>query len=168
MKHCLLGLTTFALVGAAVPTVSARDHGWATAGKVLTGIAAVSLVARAFEAPPVYAAPPVTYPPACAQPAPVVVYSQPGYYAQPVYVQPEPVVVYQTPVYLRPAPYYRSRPVASTSATCTEAMASSASASAKRLLQVHLTSAFSCEGAGRRAQARQQPYAATSSAARAC
>ncbi len=105
MKTFVLGLTTLALAGATVSTASARDREWATAGKILTGLAAVSLVARAFEGPPACATPQVVYVPACPPPVPVVVYSPP------VCVSPEPVVVYQQSVYGRPAPCYRGRPV---------------------------------------------------------
>ena len=118
MKTLILGLTTLAVAGASVQTATAGDREWATAGKVLTGIAAASLLSRAFEAPPVYTyqqrayAPPPVY---VVQSAPVMVAPQPVYvqsaptvvYQQPVYVQPAPVVVYQEPVYVQPAPVYR-------------------------------------------------------------
>ena len=114
LKTLVLSLTAVALTGALVPTASAGDREWATAGKVLTGIAAVSLFSRVVEAPPAYACPPVVY-------APRVVYAPPTpvtVCAPPVYGQPEPIVVYQnggyyysTPVYVRPEPYYRGRTI---------------------------------------------------------
>ncbi len=119
LKTIVLSLTAVALTGALVPAASAGDREWATAGKVLTGLAAVSLFSRVLEAPPAYAYPPaavaprvVCAPPGYAPPAPVVVY------APPVYVQSEPVVVYQNPgyyysppIYVRTESCYRGRPV---------------------------------------------------------
>jgi hypothetical protein len=115
MKTTLIAATTtFALaLGAFAPEVRAGDREWAVAGKVLTGVVAASVVARAFDsahcapttavvyAPPVYvaAAPvappaPVYYAPA---PAPVVYVSAPA-----------PVVYYTPPpaVFVAPAPCY--------------------------------------------------------------
>ena len=121
MKTLILGLTTLAIAGASIQTAAAGDREWATAGKVLTGIAAASLLSRAFEAPPAYTYQQRAYAPSpvyVVQSAPVVaVASQPVYvqpaptvvYQQPVYVQPAPVVVYQEPVYVQPAPVYRVR-----------------------------------------------------------
>jgi hypothetical protein len=116
------------LIAASFQPAMAGDREWATAGKVLTGIAAGSIIARAFEPRPVvYAAPPGYYAtttvvaaPVYVQPAPVianapVVQTAPTYAQQPVvvqqqpapvYVQPAPVVVYQQPVYVQPAPIY--------------------------------------------------------------
>jgi hypothetical protein len=124
-----IGLLTLAglMTAGSFQPVLAGDREWATAGKVLTGVMAGSILARAFEPAPtvVYAPPPVYYtqtvvaaPPApmatianapVVQAAPVV--GQPV--VQPVYVQqPAPVVVYQQPVYVAPAPvYYYPRPV---------------------------------------------------------
>lgn len=77
MKKIILGLTMLAFVGAHVQTASAGDREWATAGKILTGVAAASIIAHAVDyqpgyyssgyyapAPPVYYAPPqVVYAP---------------------------------------------------------------------------------------------------------
>ncbi len=130
-----IGLLTLAglMTAASVQPVLAGDREWATAGKVLTGVMAGSILARAFEPAPrvVYAPPPVYYTQTvvAAPPAPVVVAAPANTIAnapvvqaapvvgqpivQPVYVQqPAPVVVYQQPVYVAPAPvYYYPRPV---------------------------------------------------------
>lgn len=109
----LLGLTTLAIAAAGLQTASAGDRGWATAGKVLTGVVAGSILARALEPAPTYVAYPaapyytaptvvVTSPPppplAYASPGPVVVYQQRAVMmpARVVYVQPAPVVYVQT------------------------------------------------------------------------
>jgi hypothetical protein len=86
-----------------IPTAQAGDREWATAGKILTGVAAVHVLSRAFDPPPVYQA-------AYVAPAPVVVQAAP----QTVYVQPAPVVVQQVapaPV-VAPAPTVAAAPVA--------------------------------------------------------
>ena len=53
MKTKLITATTLALVAAAnVQSLMAGDREWATAGKVLTGIAAASIITRALEPRP--------------------------------------------------------------------------------------------------------------------
>lgn len=106
MKKLILAFTTLAVAGATLPNAQAGDREWATAGKILTGVFAGSVLTRAFESAPVYTYQTATYvtPTVC---DPVPVYVQPApVYAQPapVYVQPAPVVVYPQPVYVRPAP----------------------------------------------------------------
>ena len=121
MKKPILILTTLSLAGMTLQPALAGDREWATAGKVLTGVAAATVLARAlapepcvtttyvtapttvYAPPPVYVQPTVVY----AQPPPATVYVQ----AQPVYVAapapcygPPPVVVYRAPY---PHPYYR-------------------------------------------------------------
>lgn len=90
-----------ALTGAGLQTAQA-DNGWATAGKILTGVAIGSVLTRACEPPPVY----VQAAPVYVQPAPVVYQAAPVYVAAPppvVYVQPAPVVyAYPRPVYACP------------------------------------------------------------------
>ena len=102
-------LAALALTGASVQTASARDREWATAGKVLTGVIAGSILLRAFEPPPVYTVPAtpvyVTPPPVAVQPAPVVVYQQPIVYQQAPVVYQQ-TVAYATPVVVQPAPVY--------------------------------------------------------------
>ena len=63
MKTKLITATTLALVAASsVQNTMAGDREWATAGKVLTGIAAASIISRALEPRPtvVYAPAPTT------------------------------------------------------------------------------------------------------------
>src|SRR5689334_13107240 len=107
MKTLISVLTASALLGLGAQQVRA-DGGWATTGKILTGLVIGGAVARAFEPPPtvVYTAPPVAYsypaPAYYSAPAPAVTYSQaPVAAPAPVYVQqvPAPVVVYSAPVY---------------------------------------------------------------------
>ncbi|MEW6302631.1 MAG: hypothetical protein AB1705_04115 [Verrucomicrobiota bacterium] len=100
-----MAATAAALVAAAAPQAQAGDREWATAGKVLTGVIAGTIIAKSFEAPPVY-----TYEATYVAPAPVVVQSAPVVVQRaPVYVAPPPVVVAQ-PVYVAPAPTYYVRP----------------------------------------------------------
>lgn len=80
----------------------AGDREWATVGKVLTGVAAVTVIDRIVNPPQpvvVYAQPVVVYQPVVT-PAPVVVASPPTV----VYVQPSPVIYYQ------PAPVFFYHP----------------------------------------------------------
>src|SRR5438270_13684038 len=63
MKTKIITATTLALLAAAnVQSTFAGDREWATAGKVLTGIAAASIITRALEPRPtvVYASAPPT------------------------------------------------------------------------------------------------------------
>jgi hypothetical protein len=101
MKKIILTLLAVTMVGAGARTAMAGDREWALAGKVLTGVAAASIISRAVEPAPVYAYSQNYYPyspPAysyCPPPAPRVVYA------------PAPVVVYRAPaypVYAAPAP----------------------------------------------------------------
>ena len=110
-----------AVAAATVTDTRAGDREWATAGKVLAGLAAFSVVSRALEPAPAYvpvysapAGPPsvVYQPPAptyyvpqqqypavqCAPP-PVVTY-----YAPPTYYVPAPRCYVAPPVYYAPAP----------------------------------------------------------------
>ncbi len=113
MKKLTLILTTVAVAAAAVTDTRAGDREWATAGKVLAGLAAFSVVAAATQPAyaPVYAAP-VGPPPMVYQPP------APTYYAPPPTVQypavqyvPAPVVTYYAPpVYYAPAPRYYVAP----------------------------------------------------------
>lgn len=116
MKTTMPILLTMALTTAGFSQATAGDREWATAGKVLTGVVAGAVIARALDpGPPVYVAPayvpaPVVYQsaPVVYQPAPVIVAAPP---VRPVVVVPPAptVVVYQQPVY---APvYYRPAPV---------------------------------------------------------
>ena len=114
MKKTLIAvLTAAAVLTLGAPRVSAHDCGWATAGKILTGVAIGGAVATALSPPPpavVYAPAPVVY-----TPAPAVTYvTAPVVTAAPapVYVRPAPVVVYSAPLYYAPR-YYWGPPVVS-------------------------------------------------------
>jgi hypothetical protein len=134
MKKALITVTALTILGTSVPAARAHDHGWSTAGAVLTGVGAGLIISKAFEPPPVYVAPtpvvvqqPATVivqqppvqqvvvqqpvPQVVSQPAPVVqaqpvVVQQPTvvYQSAPVVYAPAPAVVYPAPVYVRP--YY--------------------------------------------------------------
>ena len=95
MKTLIAILATAALLVGGMQHAAAGDREWATAGKILTGVVAGTIIASAIEPAPVYTyrtetwyAPP---PPVYAQPAPVVVYSAP------VCVRPAPVIVFAPP-----------------------------------------------------------------------
>lgn len=107
-------------LGAVAPRTLAGDREWAVAGKVLTGIAAATVVSRLLDPAPcvgttavVYQQPPVyvVNPP----PAPVVVAPAPVAPPAPVaYAVPPPTVVYATPptvVYAPPAVVVSGPPV---------------------------------------------------------
>lgn len=109
MKKMILTLSALAILGASSPAVSAGDREWATAGKILTGVVAGSVLVRAFEPAPVYYHPAPVY----VHPAPVYVQAPPPptvVYSTPVYVQPAPVYVTPAPVYVQPAPVYVAPP----------------------------------------------------------
>ena len=87
MKTLIATLATATLLVGGLQHAAAGDREWATAGKILTGVVAGAVIARAIE------------------PAPVYTYQTATWYAPPpVYVQPAPVVVYSAPVCVRPAP----------------------------------------------------------------
>lgn len=107
MKTAVLLATVAALSSAVVTPTFAGDREWATAGKVLTGVAVAGVLADAFrphcETSVVYApAPaPVVVSPVCAPPSVVYVPTPPVCYTAPtrvVYV-PAPVI------YARPVNY---------------------------------------------------------------
>ncbi len=119
-------MTTLAMaltLGAALPRASAGDREWAVAGKVLTGIAAATVVSRLLDPAPcagttavVYQQPPVyvVTPP----PAPVVLAPAPGVAQAPVcppapvaYATPAPTVVYATPAVVVSGPPVHVAPV---------------------------------------------------------
>lgn len=106
MKKMILALLALTLVGGGIQSAKAGDSEWATAGKVLTGIAAVAVLSHALAPSPppaYYAAPRYNYyapAPVVFSPAPPVVYAPPPV----VYVPAPPVVVYRAPVCVAPAP----------------------------------------------------------------
>lgn len=115
MKRVLVSsVLSVVLLGSAVaPRVQAGQGEWATAGKILTAVAAVSILSRALEPVPVYHAAPVYYVPQPVVYSQVVVAPAPVYYAPaPVYYAPAPVVYMPPPVVYMPAPvYYAPRPM---------------------------------------------------------
>ena len=104
MKKIIVAATLLALASANVPTAKADHCGWATAGAILSGVAAGVAIANALDCQPAY------YPAAstrCAPcPAPVV-------YAPPrVICAPAPVVYVPAPVVVRPRPvFFTPRPL---------------------------------------------------------
>ncbi|MBU6402625.1 MAG: hypothetical protein KGS61_20080 [Verrucomicrobia bacterium] len=92
-RPVLLGLTALCLAGAGVPSVAAGVRGWTAAGRVLTGLAAGSFLARALEPAPAY----VAYPAPMYIPAPRVVVTPPPPTTV-TYVSAAPVRVYAPPV----------------------------------------------------------------------
>jgi len=110
MKKIIAAATLLAIAGANVQTAQAGDHGWATVGKVLTGVAAGVVIANALDCHPAQYS--VTYssytPVPCPAPAPVVYAPVRVVYASPpVVYAPAPVVVYQSPVYVSRPSYVR-------------------------------------------------------------
>lgn len=102
MKKIILIFTLISVL-----TVQSYANGWATAGKVLTGVGAVLVLDRIINPPQ----PTVVYqPPVVVQQAPVVVQPQPVVQSV-VYVQSPPVVYYSTPTVIVypgcPTPVYR-------------------------------------------------------------
>ena len=98
MKKIIVAVTVLTLAAASLQTSKAGDREWATVGKILTGVAAVSLVAHAVDNRSAnYSVSYSSYVPApCFAPR-VFCAPQP----QVVYV-PAPVVYYQQPVYVTP------------------------------------------------------------------
>lgn len=133
MKVSILALTLAAVAGSGFQNAYAGDREWATAGKVLTGVAVGSLLVRALEPCP----PPVCAPLVCESPRTVymvpqqttVVYQQPvvqqamvqttttttapnGQQTTTVVTQPTQTIVQSAPVYVQPAPVvYAPAPV---------------------------------------------------------
>ncbi|HTI72400.1 MAG TPA: hypothetical protein VMF06_20670 [Candidatus Limnocylindria bacterium] len=110
----IAGVTAVSLMAASSMSVAQAGQGeWATAGKVLTGVFAAGVLARALEPAPTTAVVYQTPPPVVYQPAPVY---QPVYQPAPqVVYQAPPQVVYQAPppvvYYSAPAPVYYPAPV---------------------------------------------------------
>ena len=133
MKVSILAVTLAAVAGAGLQNAYAGDREWATAGKVLTGVVAGSLLVRALEPAPQ----PVYAPLVCESPRAVyvvpqqttVVYQQPvvqqamvqttttttsanGEQTTTVVTQPTQTIVQPAPVYVQPAPVvYAPAPV---------------------------------------------------------
>ena len=98
MKKMILATIILGMAGAGIHTAHAGDHEWAIAGKVLTGLAAASVISHVVAPEMSVHATVYTSAPApgfrydyCPPPAPVVTYAQPA---------PRPVIVYRAPVYV--------------------------------------------------------------------
>jgi hypothetical protein len=95
IKKLILAATILAIVGMNLQTAKAGDREWATVGKVLTGVAAVGILANELDVHPHYS----------------VSYS----YSEPAHCPPQTVVYAPAPaVVCAPAPrivYYRAAPV---------------------------------------------------------
>lgn len=118
MKKTMMIAAVAALAGMQIQTARAGDREWATAGKILAGVAIGAAIVSAVDAhasytvtyssAPAYCPPPapVVYAPprAVCAPAPVVV--RPA----PVVCAPAPVVVYRPPVICAPPPVVVYRP----------------------------------------------------------
>lgn len=118
MKKWILTATAVGLVALGTQSARAGDREWATVGKVLTGVAAGVVIARAVDAQPTYASVSYGYaapsysvsytvstPPPC--PPPVVYAPAPVVYAPAPVVVYRPVVCAPRPVVYAPAPVYR-------------------------------------------------------------
>src|SRR5438128_12680715 len=95
MKTLIATLATAALLVGGMQHAAAGDREWATAGKILTGVVAGTVIASAIEPAPVYVYPAATWytppPQVYVSPAPVVTYPARGC------GQPAPAVIYHPP-----------------------------------------------------------------------
>lgn len=105
MKKTIATVTVLALTIASLQTAHAGDREWATAGKILTGIAAGVVLANALDCQPAHYS--VTYARCAPSPAPVVC-------APPrVILAPAPVVYVPAPMVVHPRPVFVTlRPLA--------------------------------------------------------
>jgi len=104
MKKTLIVAAVIALAGMQMQTARAGEREWATAGKILTGVAIGAAIVSAVDAHASYS---VTYssgPAYCPPPARVV------YAPAPVVCAPPPVVVVPAPVMCAPRPVVVCRP----------------------------------------------------------
>ena len=100
MKKLILVGVIVGLAATSVQTGKAGDREWAVVGKVLTGVAAASVITHAVACAPgpgcySYSCPAPVYRYGYCAPAPRVVYMPPA---------PVPVAVYRAPVCVAPAP----------------------------------------------------------------
>jgi hypothetical protein len=100
MKKLTLLLTALALTAASAPDARAGDKEWATAGKILTGVFAGSVLTRALDPAPAH----VYHTTTVYHPAPAVVSTPVYVQPQVVYARPAPVVVQTAPVVVHAAP----------------------------------------------------------------
>lgn len=78
MKNLMFSCLVSSLL---IGNLYAGDREWAVAGKVVTGVAAVTIIDRIVNPPP------------------VVIYQQPMIVQAPVVVQPQPVIIQPVPIY---------------------------------------------------------------------
>jgi hypothetical protein len=111
MKKLIAVAAVLAFAGAQIQTAKAGDREWATAGKILTGVAIGAVIAGAVDSHASYSVTYSTAPAYC--PPPQVVYPAPVYYApprvivaSPVVCAPRPVVIYRPPVVCAPPVKY--------------------------------------------------------------
>lgn len=104
MKKLISLVITCAILNSTILQTSAGDREWATVGKILTAVAAVSVLRVVHEPPPVVVyTQPVMYQPPVVVYTPPVIYQPPVVvYTQPVIYQPHPIVYMQSPVYCYP------------------------------------------------------------------
>jgi hypothetical protein len=121
MKKMILAVVAVAVVGMSAQTARAGDREWATAGKVLVGVAAGVAIARAVDCEPTYVSASYgSY--GCSSPSYSVSYSTPApcppprvvCAPAPVHCAPAPAVIYypapcppRQVVYYTPAPVYQ-------------------------------------------------------------
>ena len=118
MKKLILTAVAVGVVGFGVQNATAGDREWATVGKVLTGVAAGVVIAKAVNHSPTYASVSYGYaapgyqvnytvstPPPCPPPPQVVCAPAPVVVHQPVVYAPVPVVV-RHPMVCAPTPAY--------------------------------------------------------------
>lgn len=111
MKKLIVVAAALAFAGAQIQTARAGDREWATAGKILTGVAIGAVIAGAVDSHASYS---VTYssglaycpPPRVVCPPPVVYVPPRLVYAPRVVCAPPPLVVYRPPVVCAPPVRY--------------------------------------------------------------
>ena len=91
MEKTMLVAAVIAVAGMQIQTARAGDREWATAGRILTGVAIGAVIANAVDAHASYSVTYASVPAYCAPLARVV-------YASPVVWAPSPFVVYRPPV----------------------------------------------------------------------
>lgn len=104
MKRTMLIAAVVALAGMQIQSARAGDREWATAGKILTGVAIGAAIVSAVDAHAGYSVTYSTGPAYCPPPAPVV------YAPAPVVCVPRPVVFVPAPVVCAPRPVVVYRP----------------------------------------------------------
>lgn len=110
MKKTIFAAMAMAVVGMHAQTSRAGDREWATVGKVLTGMAAVTVIAKAIDCPPAYASVSYGYAtPGCS--VSYAVSTPPPCPPPRVVCAPPPVIYVPAPVVVRHPASYTPRPV---------------------------------------------------------